>query len=124
MSELIEAIFARARYKGVPMARLADKAGLRPETLSRLKSRENFDWRTLNSLALAVGCRLELVPLDAAAGDAVYSPRDNAIAKVESRQHDEALIASGQASPEEIQHRTAFSLPRAKFPLKGLDRDE
>lgn len=125
MSNLIEEIFERARVKGVPKARLADKAGLRPETLSRLKHRDNFDVKTLNCLALAVGCRLALVPLDERGNDAVSSPHDNARAKAESRQRDEQVVASGVASREEMQRRTGFfSLPNATFPIRGLVPNE
>ncbi len=120
MSSLIEQIFLQARIKNVPKARLADKAGLRPETLSRLSHRDNFDVKTLNSLALAVGCRLALVPLESGK-DAVFSPHENARAKARSRQRDEQAINSGQVSREEVQHRNAFfALPNAKFRIKGL----
>jgi hypothetical protein len=64
MSDLIEQIFARARLHNLPKARLADKAGLRPETLSRLKHQDSCDLRTLSDLALAVGYRLALVPIE------------------------------------------------------------
>lgn len=121
MSDLIEEIFERARIKNVPKARLADKAGVRAETLSRLKHRGNFDVRTLRCLALAVGCRLALVPLDQDGNDAVYSPSENARAKAKSRQRDEQMILSGRASREEMQQRSGlFSLPHAKFLFKGL----
>ena len=42
VSRLVEQIFLQARIKNLPKARLADKAGLRPETLSRLSHRR-FD---------------------------------------------------------------------------------
>jgi len=120
MSDLIEEILLQARIRNLSKARLAEKAGLRPETLSRLKHRENFDVSTLNSLALALGCRLALVPLERGE-DGVYSPHENARAKARSRRRDEEMIASGLASPEEIQRRNAFfALPNAKFRIKGL----
>jgi transcriptional regulator with XRE-family HTH domain len=121
MSDLIDDIFGLARAKGVSQARLAAKAGLRPETLSRLKHRDNFDARTLHRLARAVGRRLAVVPLDSDDGHAVYSPRAIAREKAESRRLDEDAVASGRASRQEIQRRSGFfSLPRAKFPIKGL----
>ena len=125
MRDLIEEIFARARVKNLPLARLADKAGVRAETLSRLKHRDDFDMKTLHSLALAVGCRLALVPLGQHGEDAIYSPRDNARAKAEARRNDEAMVSSGRMSRAEVQRRSGFfSLPRAKFPIKGLVTDE
>jgi len=125
MSDLIAEIFERARVKNVPIARLADKAGVRPETLSRLKHRDNYDMKTLHCLALAVGCRLALVPIDQDGGYAVYSPRDNARAKVESRRRDEEMVASGLVSREDVQRRNGFfSLPHANFPIKGLGPEE
>lgn len=125
MSDLIDEIFRLARAKGVSQARLADKAGLRPETLSRLKHRENFDAKTLHCLALAVGCRLALVPIDQDGERKVYSPRDIAREKADSRRRDEEIVASGLASRQQVQHRNGFfSLPHAKFPIKGLAPDK
>lgn len=120
MSDLIHEIFRQARIRNLSKARLADKAGVRPETLSRLKHRENFDMRTLSSLALAVGCRLALVPLELGE-DAVFSPRENARAKAKSRRLDEEMIELRLASREEVQRRNAFfAFPNAQFRIKPL----
>jgi hypothetical protein len=122
MSDLIQAVIKQARVHGLPLARLADKAGIRPETLSRLQHRDNFDVRTLHSLALAVGCRVALVPLNQDDDEySTYSPRENARAKVKSRKHDEEMIASGIMSSEEVQKRNGFfSLPNARVAVKSV----
>ncbi len=123
MSELIDEIFERARDKNVPQTLLASKAGVRPETLSRLKHRDNCDVRTLENLALAVGYQLALVPLEQGGKYQLYSPRERAREKAASRRHDAELIASGQATREQIQRRNAFfSIPNVEFPLLGLSR--
>lgn len=116
MSELIEQIFAQARLHNLPKARLADKAGVRPETLSRLKHQDNCDLRTLNDLALAVGYRLALIPIEQE-GARISRARE----KAQSRRSDEALIAAGLASKEEVQRRNGFfSLPGVGFSAKNL----
>lgn len=121
MNDLIEEIFARARAKAISKSGLADKSGIRPETLSRLVRRDDCDLMTLRRLALAVGCRLALVPLSQDDGDAVYDPRDHARAKARSRRRDEEDVQSRRASREEVQRRGGFfSLPRATFAIKGL----
>lgn len=120
MSALIQAVLKQARINGLPLARLADKAGIRAETLSRLKHRDNFDMKTLHSLALAVGYRVVLLPLEQDDDHDVYSPQENARAKISARKHDEELVSSGAVSAEEVQRRNGFfSLPNAKVSIKG-----
>lgn len=121
MRDLIDQVFQLARISGLSRARLADKAGLRPETLSRLKHREDVDAKTLHCLARAVGCRLALVPLDQGDESNLYSPHAIAREKAEARRLDEEMIASGLVSRQEVQRRRGFfALSRAKFPIKGL----
>lgn len=118
-NELVESILARARVKNLAMSRLADKAGIRPETLSRLKRRDNFDVETLRRLALAVGCKLVVVPLSETEGDVVYSPQANARAKQEARHRDEELIHSGAVSALEIHRRNGlFAFPAPDSEVK------
>ncbi len=61
---LLERILVRAREQGLEQRRLAARAGLAPETLSRLKKRGSGDFATLDRLARVVGLRLDLVPDD------------------------------------------------------------
>jgi DNA-binding phage protein len=65
MSESTEALAAalhdltaRARDRGLTDTAWASRAGVRKETLSRLRSRATCDFSTLNALAEAVGARL------------------------------------------------------------------
>jgi hypothetical protein len=121
MNEILEQIFERARIKKMSQAELAYRAGLRPETLSRLKERNTCNLKTLQALALAVGYRLALAPLEQQGDSLAYSPGAVARQKAEARLRDEETIAAGRASPRQVQRRNAMTgLRRAKFPLKGL----
>lgn len=121
INELLEQVLLQARVKGIPMARLAERAGIRAETLSRLKRRQDADASTLHNLALAAGFRLALVPLDASKGDPVYSAAEHARAKAVARQRDEALIASG-VSRDLVHRRNAFiPVAASEVEIKGAD---
>lgn len=121
MNDILEQIFERARIKKMSQAELAYRAGLRPETLSRLKERDTCNLKTLQDLALAVGYRLALAPLEQQGDSLTYSPGAVARQKAEARLRDEETIAAGRASPRQVQRRNAMTgLRRAKFPLKGL----
>lgn len=60
VAELLQALSARARRVGLNDRQWAAKAGLRPETLSRVKRRGQCDSATLNALAQACGTALTL----------------------------------------------------------------
>lgn len=62
VTELLQALSARARQAGLNDRQWAAKAGLRPETLSRVKRRGHCDSATLNALARACGTALALQP--------------------------------------------------------------
>jgi hypothetical protein len=53
-------IAAAAKSRGLSRRALALRAGVRPETVSRIASRGTCDFATLERLAAAVGLRLEL----------------------------------------------------------------
>jgi hypothetical protein len=55
----------QARVLGLTDTAWADRAGVRKETLSRLRSRESCDFETLRSLAHAVGARLGVLEVQA-----------------------------------------------------------
>lgn len=55
---LLSRIADHARAKGLSRRALAQRAGVRPETLSRIASRGTCDFATLESLATAAGLRL------------------------------------------------------------------
>lgn len=62
VTELLQALSARARHVGLNDRQWAAKAGLRPETLSRVKRRGHCDTATLDALARACGTALTLEP--------------------------------------------------------------
>jgi len=62
VTELLQALSARARQAGLNDRQWAAKAGLRPETLSRVKRRGHCDSATLSALARACGTALALQP--------------------------------------------------------------
>ncbi len=60
-STLLNQVLTAAKAAGVDQRELALRAGIRPETLSRLKSRGRGDLDTLDRMARVVGKRLTLV---------------------------------------------------------------
>ncbi|MDH5180393.1 MAG: helix-turn-helix domain-containing protein [Gammaproteobacteria bacterium] len=64
MSEnnLISKIISMAKRQNIGQAELAERAGIRPETLSRAKKNANIHLETLLDLARIVGLRVTLVP--------------------------------------------------------------
>ncbi len=63
--DLLDQILAAAKTQGIPGKELAVRAGITPETLSRMKGRGSGDALVLSALARVVGLRLTLVPDDA-----------------------------------------------------------
>jgi transcriptional regulator with XRE-family HTH domain len=61
-ANLIIEIIAAAKRLNISQNELANRAGIRPETLSRAKSNPNIRLGTLQELARVVGLRLQLVP--------------------------------------------------------------
>lgn len=57
----LDEILRAAKAQGVPAYELAQRAGVTPETLSRMKRRGSGDWAVLNRMAKVVGKRLVLV---------------------------------------------------------------
>ena len=64
VSALLEQILAQAKAQGIPGKDLAVRAGIAPETLSRMKSRGTGDAAVLLALAHVVGLKVVLVPDD------------------------------------------------------------
>jgi DNA-binding phage protein len=60
----LNAILAAAETRHLKDKELAKLAGLRPETLSRMKSRGTADFTLIDRLARAVGLKLAVVPDD------------------------------------------------------------
>jgi transcriptional regulator with XRE-family HTH domain len=61
-ANLIIEIIAAAKRLNISQNELANRAGIRPETLSRAKSNPNIRLGTMQELARVVGLRLQLVP--------------------------------------------------------------
>jgi DNA-binding phage protein len=57
---LLEAVLTAARKAGMDQSKLAEVAGLAPETLSRSKKRKSMEIQTLAALAQAVGLELTI----------------------------------------------------------------
>ena len=64
MQSTLNTILAAAESKKLKEKELAQLAGIRPETLSRMKSRGTGDFAVLDRLAHAVGLKLVAVPDD------------------------------------------------------------
>ena len=63
-SALLRQVLAAAKATGIGQRDLAQRAGIRPETLSRLKRKGRGDLDTLDRMARVVGLRLALVTDD------------------------------------------------------------
>lgn len=61
LPDLLEALTRGARLLGLSDTDWAARAGLRKETLSRLRRRSSCDFATLDALASVVGARIEVV---------------------------------------------------------------
>lgn len=59
-SLLLSQVLTAAKAAGIDQRELAQRAGIRPETLSRLKRRKRGDLDTLGRMARVVGLRLAL----------------------------------------------------------------
>jgi len=64
MRSTLNTILAAAETKKLKEKELAQLAGIRPETLSRMKSRGTGDFAVLDRLAHAVGMKLAAIPDD------------------------------------------------------------
>ncbi|OGA00199.1 MAG: hypothetical protein A2Z44_07445 [Betaproteobacteria bacterium RBG_19FT_COMBO_58_11] len=61
---MLDEILLTGKSQDLPAYELAQRAGVTPETLSRIKKRGHGDWAVLNRMAKTVGKRLTLVPDD------------------------------------------------------------
>jgi transcriptional regulator with XRE-family HTH domain len=59
---LLDQVLRTAQANGLDQSRLAERAGLRPETVSRAKGRGTIDLHSLQVLAQAAGLELTLAP--------------------------------------------------------------
>jgi DNA-binding Xre family transcriptional regulator len=62
LTALLEQIIQRASERHISEKELALRAGIQPETLSRMKSRGTGDFGVVDRMARVVGWRLSLAP--------------------------------------------------------------
>lgn len=72
--DLVGQVVQKAREHGLDQVRLAEAAGLTPETISRAKKRRNADLQTLQALAEVVGLQVGLQPGGGSAASAQSLP--------------------------------------------------
>jgi transcriptional regulator with XRE-family HTH domain len=61
-SDLIGRIIEAAKSRGLSQGELAERVGIRPETLSRAKKNPNISLSTFEEMARVVGLRIQLIP--------------------------------------------------------------
>ena len=93
VGDLLDGLSLAARRRGLTDASWCRAAGVRKETLSRLRKRTNCDFATLSALAGAVGARLEV--LSAAPVEATQDGHFPATVGREYEQRLADLVASG-----------------------------
>ena len=72
--QLLQQVLKTACAYGVDQARLAEEAGLKPETISRGKKRVDMELNTIARLASVVGLQLVLQPTAVKAGQSRQAP--------------------------------------------------
>jgi predicted nucleotidyltransferase len=80
VSQALRQITAAASAKGLNRRALALRAGIRPETVSRIASRGTCDFGTLERLAAAVGLRLGL---EGGTSQPTHRARDDVLSKAQ-----------------------------------------
>ena len=61
-SDLVKRVIEAAKARGLSQGELAERAGIRPETLSRAKKNPNLSLNTFEALARVAGLRIQLIP--------------------------------------------------------------
>jgi hypothetical protein len=99
LAHLLSDLTREARLRGLNDSQWAEAAGLRKETLSRVRSRGSCDFASLEALARAVGVRLAALAASPVATDA-----DGHFPAEVGREYEArllALCASGSVDPEQ-----------------------
>jgi hypothetical protein len=97
LADTLSALARQARALGLTDTEWANRAGVRKETLSRLRHRRSCDFETLRSLAQAVGARLGVLEM----ATPKVTPDGHFPANVD-RDYEERLVelgVSGDLSP-------------------------
>ena len=63
LSNALDAVLAVARAQGLDQRSLAQRAGIRAETITRAKNRTTVEWKTLKALAEAAGLDLQVLAI-------------------------------------------------------------
>lgn len=99
LAQLLATLTREARLRGLNDSQWAQAAGLRKETLSRVRSRRTCDFASLEALARAVGVRLAALP-----GFPVGTSDDGHFPAAVGREYEARLLAvcaSGSVDPEQ-----------------------
>lgn len=86
MPRILATLSDAARERGLSDAAWAKRAGLRRESLSRLRRRQDCDWATIAALAAAIDYRLDALPQDTG-----RSP-DGRFPSPYTREYEESLL--------------------------------
>jgi hypothetical protein len=98
LSTILESLQRRARALGITDTEWATRAGIRKETLSRLRGRSSCDFATLETLARAVGAGVSVID-----GNTPESTEDGRFPAQVDRDYEEQLLdlcASGDVDPK------------------------
>lgn len=109
LQSLLAALTTKARARHLTDADWARQAGVRQETLSRLRRRDNCDLSTLQALAAQVDARLAVTDAAAATPDGLFPAQLD-------RAYEARLLAlaAGNASPQ------AWAAAGPRFFMAGL----
>jgi hypothetical protein len=102
LSVVLESLQRRARGLGITDTEWAARAGIRKETLSRLRGRPSCDFATLQALARAVGASVDVID-----GNAPGLTQDGRFPALLDREYEEQLLelcASGDVEPTRWRH--------------------
>lgn len=102
LSVVLESLQRRARALGITDTEWAARAGIRKETLSRLRGRPSCDFATLQALARAVGASVDVID-----GNTPGSTQDGRFPALLDREYEEQLLdlcASGDVEPKRWRH--------------------
>jgi len=114
---LLKQVLSSAEKQGMGQAELAERAGLKPETVSRAKKRSDMGLGTLESLADAVGLQVVLQP------KTFVKPRQKAGAGVALAQPRFGLAWSNRQADESVLLRNALVQGRFDAIVESAAKD-
>ena len=120
-AQLLQQVFTAADARGLDQAQLATKAGLKPEMLSRAKTRADMELSTIERLAAAVGLQVVLWPLEEHASSLVQPTLTRSPAPLSARRF--GLAASNPNAREDVLLRNALLQGRFHAILEAAAQD-